>query len=78
MKRLKAALEQLDEAISTLEDKVGADLSTRAESQRKIADILKQGKAREAGLMAVTQKVALRLDQTIEQVEKILKRSDAS
>ncbi len=74
MKRLKAALENLDEAISTLEDRIGLDDSTRTESQRKINDILKQSKAREAQTLAVAQKVALRLDQTIEHVEKILQR----
>lgn len=74
MKRLKTALEHLDETISDLEDKVGVDIATRAESQKKLADIMKQGKAREAGIMAVAQKVALRLDQTIDHVEKILKK----
>lgn len=74
MKRLKAALEKLDETISDLEDKVGADTVHRAESQKKLAEIMKQGRAREASLMAVAQKVALRLDQTIDHVEKILKK----
>ena len=74
MKRLKTALEKLDETISDLEDKVGLDTATRAESQKKLAEIMKQGKAREAGIMAVAQKVALRLDQTIDHVEKILKK----
>lgn len=74
MKRLKAALEKLDETISDLEDKVGLDAANRAESQKKLAEIMKQGRAREASLMAVAQKVALRLDQTIDHVEKILKK----
>ncbi|MFA6279593.1 MAG: hypothetical protein WC612_02210 [Bdellovibrionales bacterium] len=74
MKRLKAALEKLDETISDLEDTVGCDVAARAESQKKLNDILKQSKSREAGVLAVTQKVALRLDQTIDHVEKILKR----
>ena len=42
--------------------------------QKKLNDIIKQGRAREAGTLAITQKVALRLDQTIDHVEKILKR----
>lgn len=74
MERLKASLEQLDETITGLEDKVGVDAGNRAESQKKMVDILKQGKSREAAIMGTAQKVALRLDQTIEQVEKILKR----
>ena len=74
MKRLKAALEKLDETISDLEDKVGIDVLGRAESQKKLAEIMKQGRAREASLLAVAQKVALRLDQTIDHVEKILKK----
>ena len=74
MKRLKTALEKLDEAISVLEDKVGIELAARAESQKKMAEILKQSKVREASLVAAAQKVALRLDQSISHVEKILKK----
>jgi hypothetical protein len=74
MKRLKTALERLDETISDLEDKVGMDARLRAESQKKMADIMKQSRAREASVLAVAQKVALRLDQTIEHVEKTLKK----
>lgn len=74
MKRLKTALEKLDESISDLEDKVGFDAVSRAESQKKLSDIMKQGRQREANIMAVAQKVALRLDQTIGHVEKILKK----
>ncbi len=74
MEHLKAALEQLDETITNLEDKVGIKANQHVESQKKINEILKQGKAREAAIMGTAQKVALRLDQTIEHVEKILKR----
>lgn len=77
MERLKASLEQLDETISGLEEKVGIDATRRVESQKKITEILKQGKAREAAIMGTAQKVALRLDQTIEHVEKILERQDS-
>jgi len=73
MERLKAALERLDETISDLEDKVGLDAGVRTQNQKKQAELIKQAHAREASLMAVTQKVALRLDQTIEHVETILK-----
>lgn len=74
MKRLKTALEKLDETISDLQDKVGLESLNRTESQKKLAEIMKQGRVREANLMAVAQKVALRLDQTIDHVEKILKK----
>lgn len=73
MKRLKAALEKLDETISDLEDKVGVDVQIRAKARKKQDDIIKQSRAREANVLAVAQKMALRLDQTIEHVEKILK-----
>ena len=73
MNRLKAALEKLDETISLLEDKVGVDAGARAEAQRKHTEWMKQSRAREAAVLAVAQKVALRLDQTIEHVEKVLK-----
>lgn len=73
MNRLKDALERLDETISLLEDKVGLDASARAEAQRKHNEWMKQSRAREATVLAVAQKVALRLDQTIEHVEKVLK-----
>jgi len=74
MKRLKTALEKLDETISDLEDKVGMDALNRLESQKKLAEIMKQGRTRETNVIAAAQKVALRLDQTINHVEKILKR----
>ena len=73
MNRLKAALEKLDVTISDLEDKVGIDAAARAEAQRKHNEWMKQSRAREAAVLAVAQKVALRLDQTIDHVEKILK-----
>ena len=77
MRRLKSALEKLDEAISDLEDKIGVDAATRAENSKKHAEILKMSRAREAGVLAVAQKVALRLDQAIERVEGTLKEKSA-
>jgi len=74
MKRLKTALERLDETISDLEDKVGVDGAQRAQAQKKMALILKQSQGREAGTLAVVQKLALRLDQAIGHVEKILQK----
>ncbi|MDD2325749.1 MAG: hypothetical protein PHW63_07100 [Alphaproteobacteria bacterium] len=74
MQRLKNALEELDEAISGLEDKVGIAMVDRTEAQKKMADILRQSKVREATIVAAAQKVALRLDQSIDHVEKILKK----
>ncbi len=73
MKRLRSALEQLDETISALEDKVGLDAAARQDAQRKHAELLKMSRAREANAMAVAQKVAARLDQTIQHVEHILR-----
>ena len=73
MNNLKAALERLDETISDLEDKVGIDAQTREENHKKQVELMKQSQVREATTVAVAQKVALRLDQAIEHVEKILK-----
>ncbi len=73
MKRLKIALERLDESISDLEDKVGIDAASRTENQKKQAEIMKMSRSREANVLAIAQKVALRLDQTIEHVENIIK-----
>lgn len=73
MNRLKSALERLDEMITTLEDKVGVDSSSRQENQKKQAEILKASRAREAGALAVAQKIAARLDHTIQHVERVLK-----
>lgn len=73
MKRLRSALEKLDEAISGLEDQIGIDAAARADNQKKQAELLKASRAREAGALAVAQKIALRLDQTIEHVEAVLK-----
>jgi len=72
MERLKQALEDLDEAIFALEDKVSLDAGNRRETIKRQNDIFKQGRAREAEILAVTQKVAARLDHTIEHVERIL------
>jgi hypothetical protein len=73
MKRLKTALEQLDEMISSLEDRIGLDTSSRREFQRKQEDQLKQSRAREAQVLAVAQKVAARLHKTIQHVETVLR-----
>lgn len=73
MERLKSALEILDEAISELEDKIGIDISTRQQSYKNSIEMLKMGKAREAKVLSVAQKVASRLDDAIEHVETILR-----
>lgn len=72
MERLRQALEDLDEALFALEDKVGADAARQREATKRQLDVLKQSRAREVEVLAVTQKVATRLDQTIEHVERIL------
>ena len=73
MERLRQALEALDEAIFTLEDKISHDGSNRRETIKRQSEIFKQSRAREAEILATTQKVAARLDHTIEHVERILR-----
>jgi hypothetical protein len=72
MERLKQALEDLDEAIFALEDKLALDASHRRDIVKRQADIAKQSRLREVEVLAITQKVAARLDHTIEHVERIL------
>lgn len=73
MQRLKTALEQLDDMISVLEDKIGLDVSSRRDLLKRQDDHLKQSRAREAQIVAVAQKVAARLDATIAHVENVLR-----
>lgn len=73
MQRLKNALEQLDEMISALEDRIGLDASNRKELLRKSEEQLKQSRARETQVLAVAQKVAARLDKTIQHVEHVIR-----
>ena len=73
MERLKNALEALDETIFDLEHKVGIEKTSYRETVKKQTEIVKQIRTREASLMAVTQKVAARLDQAINHVEHILR-----
>ena len=73
MERLKNALEALDETIFELEHKVGLEKGDRRETAKRQNEIVKQIRAREAGFIAVTQKVAARLDQAIDHVESILR-----
>jgi len=73
MKRLKTALEDLDEEISILEDRVGVDNGERQTALKKQAEMLKQSRTREAGVLAVAQKVAARLDKAIQHAEHVLR-----
>jgi hypothetical protein len=73
MKRLKGALESLDEEISALEDRIGLETGARQNAIKKQTDLLKQSQKREASVLAIAQKVAARLDQTIDHVEQILR-----
>jgi hypothetical protein len=73
MERLKQNLEALDEAIFVLEDRIGLNHSAQRDAEKKQTDILKESRAREANVLAVAQKVAARLDQTIEHVERVLR-----
>ena len=72
MERLKQALEELDEALFALEDKFVLDTTNRRETVKRQNDIFKQQRQREVEILATTQKVAARLDHTIEHVERIL------
>jgi hypothetical protein len=72
MERLKQALEDLDEALFALEDKFALDTTNRRETARRQADASKQSHGREVEVLAMTQKVATRLDQAIEHVERII------
>jgi hypothetical protein len=72
MERLKQALEDLDEAIFALEDKVAFEAANRRETLKRQNEIFKQSRQREVEILATTQKVAARLDHTIEHVERIL------
>ncbi len=73
MQRLKNALEELDEMITALEDRVGLDAATRKETLKKTEEQLKLSRAREAQVLAVAQKVAARLDRTIQHVENVVR-----
>ncbi len=73
MKRLRNALEDLDEQISALEDRVGIDNDDRQSLIKKQNELIRQTRTREASVLAVAQKVASRLDQTIHHVEQILR-----
>ena len=72
MERLKQALEDLDEAIFALEDRLVLETSARRDAAKKQADMVKQARAREAEVLAMSQKLAARLDHTIEHVERVL------
>jgi hypothetical protein len=72
MQRLRQALEDLDAMISELEDRIGLQVAVQRESSKKMIDHVKTSRAREAGAMALAQKVAARLDQSICHVEEIL------
>lgn len=73
MQRLRQKLEELDQVLFDLEDKVGLDSGTRRAAAKKQTEIMKQVRAREANVLAVAQKVAARLDQTIHHVERIVR-----
>jgi hypothetical protein len=72
MERLKHALEELDEVIFALEDRLSADATQRRETIKRQGDIAKQSRLREVEVLGITQKIAARLDHTIEHVERIL------
>lgn len=73
MQRLKAALEALDEIISELEDKVELNTATRRADLKKQSEVIKLSQNREASVFAAAQKVASRLDHTINHIERVLR-----
>jgi len=73
MQRLKQKLEELDEAIFALEDKIALDAVTKRDAAKKQAEATKQARSREANVLATAQKVATRLDRTIDHVEQIVR-----
>lgn len=73
MQRLKAALELLDHEISALEARLEMANFQRAEAMRKQTEIVRISKSREAKTAASSQKVAARLDKTINAVEDLLR-----
>lgn len=73
MERLKNSLEALDETIFELEHKVGIEKRSYRDTLKKQSELVREIRSREANLMAVTQKVATRLDQAIEHVERIIR-----
>ena len=73
MERLKQKLEALDEAIFVLEDQVGLSHTAQQELVKKQSSILKESRTREASAMAAAQKIAARLDQAIDRVERVLR-----
>lgn len=73
MERLKNALEALDETVFDLEHKVGIEKSSYRDTLKKQSELVKQIRSREANILAAAQKVASRLDQAIDNVERILR-----
>jgi hypothetical protein len=76
MEKLKSALENLDAALDRLEDKIGLNTKSQTDQHdllRKQTELLKVSRSREASVLAVAQKVAARLDQTISRVEQVLR-----
>lgn len=73
MQRLKTALEALDEIISELEDRVDASVDNRRADIKKQSELVKMSQSREANVFAAAQKVASRLDQTINNIERVLR-----
>jgi len=69
MERLKQSLEAFDDVVFKLEDSQVA----QREALKKHADLLKESRSREANVLATAQKLATRLDQAIEHVERVLR-----
>ncbi len=74
MNRLKAALEQLDEAIDALEQASELREARRARREAELQRQSVQNEARANKQRAVEQSVARRLDDAIERIETILQQ----
>jgi translation initiation factor 2 alpha subunit (eIF-2alpha) len=72
MERVKQSLEALDEAVFGLEDRFGSSIQAMRDAARKHNEVIKESRSREANALGLAQKVALRLDQAIEHVERVL------
>lgn len=72
MKRLRSALEDLHSDLEQLSEQQKAKQTEFERELAKQAEGLKVSRAREANAMALAQKIATKIDYTIERVERLL------
>ncbi|MCL2474399.1 MAG: hypothetical protein FWF23_05840 [Alphaproteobacteria bacterium] len=73
MQKLKKALEELDEVLFSLEDKVALEVESYIGFRRRYDDMVRTIRQKEADFAATTKSISARLDNTIEHVERILR-----